>query len=98
VTALKRANFVNTMTFGGGINTGTNAPTGTALNLSTLQTMTPDAMADYLNGLLMHGTMSDNMRTNLIQAINAVAASNTLKRARTAVYLVTTSAQYQVQR
>jgi uncharacterized protein (DUF1800 family) len=98
VTTLKRANFMNTMTFGGGINTGSNAPTGTALNLSTLQTMTPDAMADYLNGLLTHGTMSDAMRTGLIQAINAVAATNTLKRARTAVYLVTTSAQYQVQR
>jgi uncharacterized protein (DUF1800 family) len=98
VTTLKRANFVNTMTFGGGINTGSNAPTGTALDLSTLQAMTPDAMADYLNGLLMHGTMSDDMRTHLISAINAVAASNPLKRARTAAYLVLTAAQYQVQR
>jgi uncharacterized protein (DUF1800 family) len=99
VTTLKRANFMNTMTFGGGINTNTTTtPYGTALNLSGLQTMTPDAMADYLNNLLMHGTMSDNMRSQLITAINAVAASNTLKRARTAAYLVTTSAQYQVQR
>jgi uncharacterized protein (DUF1800 family) len=97
VSTLKRANFINTMTFGGGIRTDSNAPNGTALNLSTLQAMAPDAMADYLNNLLMHGTMSDDMRTNLIQAISAVDATNTLKRARTAVYLVTTSAQYDVQ-
>jgi uncharacterized protein (DUF1800 family) len=98
VTTLNRANVVNAATFGGGIPTSTNAPYGTALNLTALQAMTPDAMADYLNMLLMHGTMSEAMQTGLIQAINAVAASNTLKRARTAVYLVTTAAQYQVQR
>ena len=99
VTTLKRANFLNQMTFGGGINVSNpNAPNGTALDLTALQAMTPDAMADYLNQLLMHGTMSDDMRTNLIQAINAVAASNPTKRARTAVYLVATAAQYQVQR
>jgi uncharacterized protein (DUF1800 family) len=98
VTTLKRANFINQMTFGGGINTGTNSPNGTALNLTGLQTMTPDAMADYLNTVLMHGTMSDDMRTALINAINAVAASNPVKRARTAVYLIATSPQYQVQR
>jgi uncharacterized protein (DUF1800 family) len=97
VSTLKRANFINQMTFGGGIPTGTNTPKGTALNLTALETMTPDAMADYLNTLLMHGTMSDNMRTALINAINAVSASNPLKRARTAVYLVTTSHQYDIQ-
>jgi len=97
VTSLKRANFVNQMTFGLGVRTDSNTPNGTALNLSTLQAMTPDQMADYLNNLLLHGTMSDAMRTALIQAINAVAPSNTLKRAQTAVYLIATSDQYQVQ-
>jgi uncharacterized protein (DUF1800 family) len=110
VTTLKRANFVQTMCNpnGGvgndGIKANTNSntsnydPTGTALNWSYLQTLTPDAMADYLNVLLLHRTMSDPMRTQLIQAINAVAASNPLKRAKTAAYLVLTSPQYQVQR
>jgi uncharacterized protein (DUF1800 family) len=97
VSTLKRANFINQMTFNGGVPVSSNSPRGTALNLTALQAMTPDGMADYLNNLLMHGTMSDDMRTGLIQAINAVAASNPLKRARTAVYLVTTSAQYDVQ-
>lgn len=97
VSTLKRANFINQMTFGGGVPVSSNSPKGTALDLTALQAMTPDDMANYLNNLLMHGTMSDDMRTALIQAINAVAASNPLKRARTAVYLVTTSAQYDVQ-
>jgi hypothetical protein len=55
-------------------------------------------MAEYLNGLLLHGTMSQPFRDQLVQAITAVAASNQTKRAKTAAYLVLTSAQYQVQR
>jgi uncharacterized protein (DUF1800 family) len=97
VSTLKRANFINQMTFGGGIRVSSYSPLGTALDLTTLQAMTPDDMADYLNTLLMHGTMSDSMRRRLIQSINAVSATDTLKRARTAVYLVTTSHQYDVQ-
>jgi hypothetical protein len=38
------------------------------------------------------------MRSSIITAVNAVAASNPLKRARTAVYLITTSSQYQVEK
>jgi uncharacterized protein (DUF1800 family) len=97
VSTLKRANFINQMNFGGGIRVDSNAPRGTSLDLTALQAMTPDGMADYLNMLLMHGTMSDAMRTGLIQAISAVDPANTLKRARTAVYLVTTSVQYDIQ-
>ncbi len=106
-TAIRRANFVNTMTFGGGIpvTTGTgfftiNAFWGTALNLSPLTAISndPGAMCDYLNDLLLHGTMSTAMRNRLITAITDVPATNPLKRARTAVYLVVTSSQYQVQR
>jgi hypothetical protein len=38
------------------------------------------------------------MRDSIIQAVSAVPAANTLKRARTALYLVATSSQYQVER
>jgi hypothetical protein len=58
----------------------------------------PAALVDALNTLLLHGTMSNEMRTSIITAVNAVAASNSLKRARTAVYLVLTSSQYQVEK
>ena len=98
-TALARANVINTIVFTG-INTSANAPNGTALDLAPLQALAddPSALVDSLDRLLMHGTMSNEMRTSIVGAVNAVAASNTLKRARTAVYLVLTSPQYQVQR
>jgi len=98
-TALRRANFVNTMVFST-IPTGTNAPTGTALDLSPLIALAgnADALLDDLNTLMLHGTMSTTMRDTIRQAVLAVPATNALKRARTAVYLVATSSQYQVER
>lgn len=98
-TALRRANFVNTMVFSR-IAVGTNAPRGTSLDFSALQALAgdPAGLVDELNKLLMHGTMSAEMRQSIINAVNAVPNSNPLKRARTAVYLVATSSQYQVER
>jgi uncharacterized protein (DUF1800 family) len=96
---LRRANFVNTMAFST-IPVGTNNPGGTALDFSALfpLTNTPQAMVDYLNGLLMHGTMSIPMQNSIVTAINAVPSTSPVTRAQTAVYLVATSSQYQVQR
>jgi uncharacterized protein (DUF1800 family) len=98
-TALARANQLNTLVFTG-VNTSANAPNGTALDLAPLQALAgnPAALVDALDVLLLHGTMSSEMRGSIVAAVNAVAATNTLKRARTAVYLVVTSSQYQVQR
>jgi uncharacterized protein (DUF1800 family) len=105
-TSLVRDNFINTMippnsgAATGGINVSTNSPSGTAVNLAPLQALAsnPQAMLDYLDVLLLHGTMSAEMRSSIIGAVNAVSATNTLKRARTAAYLVLTSSQYQVER
>ena len=98
-TALRRANFINTMAFSR-IAVGANAPAGTSLDLAPLQALAgnPGALVDALNGLLLHGTMSNEMRTSVVNAVTAVAASNPLKRARTALYLVASSSQYQVER
>ena len=98
-TALRRANFVNTMAFSR-IAVSTNAPNGTSLDLSGMQAVAanPAQLADALDALLLHGTMSAEMRQSVIDAVSAVAATNPLKRARTAVYLVATSSQYQVER
>jgi uncharacterized protein (DUF1800 family) len=98
-TSLRRDNFVNTMAFSR-ISVSTNAPNGTALDLSPIQALArnPAELVDALNTLLMHGTMSSDMRESVIGAVSAVAASNPLKRARTAVYLVASSSQYQVER
>jgi uncharacterized protein (DUF1800 family) len=104
-TAIRRANFINQMTSpnGGadayGINVATNSPLGTKLDLSAVQALAgdPAAMLAYLNNIMLHGTMSQDMVDRITPAINAVAASNPLRRAKVAVYLVATSSQYQVQ-
>jgi len=98
-TALRRINFVNTMAFSR-IAVSTNAPNGTSLDLSSMQALAgnPAQLVDALNAQLLHGTMSGEMRQSIIDAVSAVASTNPLKRARTAVYLVATSSQYQVER
>lgn len=81
----------------------TNVPCGTRIDLTRLQTLaasdtTGALLLDTLNREMMHGAMSAPVRNEFLTAIQAVAAANTLKRARTAFYLVATSSQYQVQR
>jgi hypothetical protein len=82
------------------IATGANAPTGTSLDFSEMQTLagSPREMVLALNTLMMHGQMSNEMTDAVVTAVNAVGASNALRRVQTAVYLIATSAQYQVAR
>ena len=100
--AINRSNFSNTMVFSRiGV-----FPAGTSIDLSGLQALstsdgTGAAVVNELNRVLMHGTMSAAMRTKILQTITAlpgVTAADHLKRARWALYLVTTSSQYQVAR
>ncbi len=90
------------------------APLGTRPDLSFLKALNdqdsdgaPYAMADYLNYLLLHGSMSSAMYgyldgqgggDGLVYAIYRVAAANSSKRAQTAAYLIGASSAYQVQR
>jgi hypothetical protein len=107
-TTYKRANFMNTLFLvnnGNGIPpSGTNRPTGTQISLASYTALasTPQNLVDLLNTRLMHGTMSSAMNTNIVQAItaitNATPATQALQRTQTAIYLVATSAQYQVER
>jgi hypothetical protein len=83
---------------------GNYTPCGTRIDLARLQTLatsdpTGAALVDTLNREMMHGAMSPQMRSYILTAVQAVATSDAgLKRARTAVYLVATSPQFQVQR
>lgn len=108
-TALRRANFVNQMVYSGiAPTTGTNTsvPLGTSLDISALEALAvSDAsgsqLVDSLNALLLHGTMSAQMRSSIITAVTSVPttdASFPRKRTQMAIYLVATSSQYQVQR
>ena len=97
-TALARLNFVNTMVYSR-IAASANGP-GTSIDLSPLQPLatTPVDLVNELDTRLLHGSMSSQMRDSIVTAVTAVPASDPLRRVRTAVYLVLTSSQYQVQR
>ncbi len=59
----------------------------------------PNALLDKLDALLLHGTMPRrDAGGDPVAAVNAVSATDTLTRAKTAFYLVVTSPQYQVER
>lgn len=101
-TAIARANFVNTIVFGR-VNTGGQAPLGTSIDLSEMQALavadtSGNLLLDALNRKLMHGTMSAQMKNIILTAVQAVPSTTPLARAQTAVYLIATSSQYQVQR
>jgi uncharacterized protein (DUF1800 family) len=98
-TALRRANFVNTIVFSG-IAVSANAPFGTSTDLTPLLPLaaSPTDLVDALDDLLLHGSMSIEMHDSIVQAVTAVSSANLLKRARTAVYLILSSSQYQVER
>ncbi len=83
-----------------------NAPNGTSFDFSDLQALaaadtTGNLLVDELNRRMMHGTMSATMKSTILTAVTNIPATsdvNFLQRARQAVYLVTTSSQYQIQR
>jgi hypothetical protein len=98
---INRDNVVNTLAFGTIPPLGTYpGATGTQPDWLALQAVAADAnaLSDKLNVLLLHGAMPGTMRSGLVNAINAVTATDTLTRAKTAYYLVVTSSEYQVER
>ncbi len=107
-TTYGRANLINTLFLannGNGIAAALpNRPTGTQFNYASYQTLStnPPALVDALNARLMHGTMSAAMNATIVATVtaitNATPATQALQRTQTAIYLVATSAQYQVER
>ena len=103
-TTYQRANFANTLFLansGNGIPVSApNRPTGTQVNYSRYQSLAgnPTQLVDALNAGMMHGTMSQLVKNNIVTAVNSIASSDPAGRTRTAIYLVATSSQYQVER
>ncbi|HEY6231904.1 MAG TPA: DUF1800 domain-containing protein, partial [Pyrinomonadaceae bacterium] len=108
-STLRRANDINTLVYSG-VSANPTSPTaaspdrprGTSIDISNLEALAgnPGDIADALNSLLFHGTMSSPMRTSLITAMNAIndatISTRNQKRARVAVYLAATSSQYDI--
>ena len=107
-TTLRRANVINTLLYTGvaansSPATSPDRPRGTSVDLSDIEALAanPGAVADHLNALLLHGTMTSEMRNSILTAVNAISTSDSnyaRKRAQMAVYLVVTSSQYDIQR
>ncbi|MGB5015461.1 MAG: DUF1800 family protein [Pyrinomonadaceae bacterium] len=104
-TSITRTNFVNRIV----MNATPIAvavpdfPTGTGIDITDLIPLsTADAtgnlLLDELNRRMMHGQMSAAMKSTILTAVTAVSAADPTLRTRTAIYLIATSSQYQVQR
>jgi uncharacterized protein (DUF1800 family) len=100
-TVLNRANFVNRVVMGAdiGADTTVTGATGTRINLQPFQALAanPDQLLERFNLIFMHDTMSPQARQAILTAINTYPANDPLGRVRQAVYLIATSAQYQVE-
>ena len=102
-TAIGRANIGNSIIYGQINVSQPNTPNGTKINLADLQALaasdtSSNLLLDHLNNRMMHGAMTPQMKSTIITAVNTVASTDTLGRARAALYLIFTSSQYQVQR
>jgi uncharacterized protein (DUF1800 family) len=88
-TSITRANFVNDLVWG-------QVAQNTTVDLSPYIGLasSPAEMVDSLGGVLMHGGMSDSMRTTVLNTVTAI--SDNKKRAQTAFYLIGSSSQFQV--
>jgi uncharacterized protein (DUF1800 family) len=108
-TALRRANFLNTLLFansGNGIPPGSGTaavdrPTGTQINYSAYQALAgnPQQLVDALDVAMMHSTMSAQMKSAIVQNVTNISNADGGKaRTQNAIYLIATSSQYQVER
>jgi len=103
-TTFLRANVVNSMFLANGGNglpmSNPDRPTGTQFNISAYTAMagTPSNLVDALDTNLMHNTMSQSMKNSIVTTVTNISAANSTLRAQTAIYLVATSSQFQVER
>jgi uncharacterized protein (DUF1800 family) len=102
-TSIARINAVNSIVFNRITVSQPDSPNGTSINMDSWSTLAAadtsgNQLMDALNSKMMHGAMSQTMRSTILTAVAAVPTTNPLLRAQTAVYLIATSSQYQVQR
>lgn len=101
-TTLARSNSIYALLYTTQINPDPTVygATGTTFNLAAYQAVAADANAlvERLNRHLLHGSMSEEMKTSVITAVNSITPADTLNRARMGLYLVLTSPHFQVER
>ncbi|HMS42419.1 MAG TPA: DUF1800 domain-containing protein [Pyrinomonadaceae bacterium] len=100
---INRINFVYTMVFNGIQPNATDTLQGTSLVLDeavNIAAADPSGvqLMDYLNNKMMHGTLTTTQRTAILNAVLTIPETGIVPRAKTAIYLIAASSQYQVQR
>jgi uncharacterized protein (DUF1800 family) len=103
LTSLRRTNFVNRVIFSTIPAASPDRPLGTKIDLSAWDPLAtnpdqPNQLIDVLNQLLLHGTMSADMMQSVLTAVTSIPNANRRLRVQTAIYLILTSPEYQVQR
>jgi len=104
-TIIDRLNTLNDFLFSPPIQPGGDPnPTGTpttsvVLDFAPFDQLAPNPtnLVNELNTRLMHGSMSAQMRQTVIDAVTSIQNNNRL-RVQTAIYIIASSMQYQVQR
>ena len=93
VTALTRTNYIARV-----LNNDTNGSTTIDYTPFTSRAADATALTDYVALQFMGGQISTQHRNAIISAVNVSPPADVTERVRTAIYLVLTSAQYQVER
>ena len=102
-TSVARLNYVYTLlysTTGIAPDTSVTGSTGTQVDLTSYRALatTPATLVDTLDSQMTHATMTATEKAAIVTAVNAIAATDTLGRARMATYLVAASPRYQINR
>ncbi len=104
-TIIERLNLLNDFLFSPPIQPGGD-PNPTGSDTTTVvfdftpwdqRASNPATLVDALNEALMHNTMSPQMRQTVIDAVTSIQ-NNNRQRVQTAIYIIASSMQYQVQR
>jgi hypothetical protein len=99
-TVVHRSNWVNTVLFGTVSVPFGPAGTSVTVDLASLDATAadPTALVNRLDALLMHGSLSAGAKSTIVTAIGQIAASRPRARVQNALYLLATSAQFNVGR
>jgi uncharacterized protein (DUF1800 family) len=88
-TAISRINFVNDLVYG-----SVGSTTKTDISAYVALASNPPELVDSLSNVLTHGPLSDGARNTVITTVTNL--TDNTKRARTALYLIGSSSQFQV--
>jgi uncharacterized protein (DUF1800 family) len=100
MTAFRRANFFSRLIFLGIPPSSGDRLFGTSIDLGPYaeRATDPATLVHWLNTLLLHDSMSPGMFEIITNYVASIPEDQLLRRAQHAVYLVVTSAQFQVER